>query len=361
MKLKVIFKYILFIFVFSCSKNYYNISSNIKLEILEDEIYSKFITFKDSRIVYSDEKTLSIKYYDIKNKKSYILDKVDNEPKINQMLGKHTYFILDEKEYLFYIDVINEKRQNYKLITKDINKENWQVFLNDLTLSDFNGFLYNENIFILGYSNCLNFYYLVNDQLKEVEFKEKEKFQNREMKNIRCFLKDNQLFLFFISHNQLFVVKFILDRINGNFSIRLLGEENKIHENVDCYDYAFYGDIYYIVFYDSSKYELNIYNSKDKLIRKIGYFLNIFSLKLIKDKEDNFIFYTSIDLKKNNSPQYYISLIYNNSYIWKEFILSYFDYPVFNIEAVKENEKIKIAGAGNALFLFDFDLKKIKK
>lgn len=355
--------FILIIFFLGCYSNFRDISSIVKPEILDDEIYSKFMTVNDLRIVYSDEKTLSIKYYDLENRKISFLDKVDNEPKTNILCGKHLYFLLNGIEYLFYIDNINEKKNNFKLITKKINQDNWEVFLNNIKPIEFSGFSFNENIFLITYSNEINFFYLVDNNLKEVEFKDKERFIDKDIKNIKCFLNKDILFLFYIINKELFLTTFTITQKENTFSINLLQNEIKIYNNVECYNVNFYKDRYYVVFYDNSKFILNIYNSNDKSIKKIGYFLNIFSIEVVNNNEELFIIYSSLDTKKVKDNRYYISLIYNKSYIWAETLLSYFDYPVFNIKvkALLKSDKIRVIGSGNTLFTFDIDLKKIKK
>ena len=359
-KIKVNFFAIFVLLLFSCSKNYNDISSKIKLEVLDPEIYSKFITLKDSKIVYSDERTLSIKYYSKESQKFFVLDKIDNETRANQTLGKHCYFILDDKEYIFYNDFINEKKQIFKLIKKEKTQDNWQVFLNNINPVDFTGFLYKNNIFIITFLDSIKFWILKDNSLKEIDCGLKEDFKNKNIKDMLCFVKDNNVSLYYILEKQLILNKFFLNLNEGNFYIKFI-ESIKIYNNLDRYDVSFYNNNdYYVVFYDSSKFELNIYNSKNKEIKKIGYFLNLFSLKILNDNSSNYIFYSSIDVKKskNNFPQYYLSMIYNKDYIWEEFVLGFFDFPIFSIDALVNKDEFEIVSGGESLNLINFKFQK---
>ena len=96
-------------------------STRAKKSLIESEVYPRYVTvnvMNGVNVVYSDEKTLTIKKAFLKKDKWELkyIDEVDTSDRINNYMGKHFFSIENGIENYIYPDVQSEKKTVVKYV-----------------------------------------------------------------------------------------------------------------------------------------------------------------------------------------------------------------------------------------------------
>jgi len=352
-------------FVLSSCEQKKNISEFISTKEIDSEIFvnNAALFYKNGDIsgVYSDYKTSSLKNFIIRDEEigvSYV-DKIYTETKrLNQLKYEFCHLLRNDVEYLFYNDFEKNNKIIFKTISREIGENSWTVYPLKINPDEYFVFEALGKIILVYYEENLKIVSLNNYEIDEnVQISENIK----NIKNMKCIYDENLniLNLFYTDDiNDLRLLKIEISENSEGLTCKELSVV-KIASEIKLYDADTHNGSIRCVLYKEKDYSLSIFTENAKKTLKIGYFVDIHSLKLKSLDKSTTIFYSSISLKENkeDSEEFYLGLVYDNPNKinggWKEEKLSISKTPINSISLIEGDEKINILFGGGSLQLLE--------
>jgi len=331
-----------------------SVADHINNRILDDELYTGYISADISGDratgIYSDERTLSLKYLDI-NESGFqpkFIDKIDSENKYNSNLGYHVYLKDVDKEYALYEDYIEEKNKVFKFIQRDKKNENWTVETLNVDPKEYAAFLHDNKVFIVYLKNKLNVYILdktnVNAELN---------IDATDCSNLKIIKEkySNLFYLFYISNGAL--IRNTV-RINYEMAYNFVTLETVlIAKGVKEYRVKLDGNkIPVVLYYSNEDYSVQFIDGESK-IQKLGYFHGIHCFDFVIAENEPFFFISTSDRESSDTDtKFYISIIYKKNVKrnkWSEDKIAESLFPVISMYAEYSDNNVLLLYANNNL------------
>ncbi|MBP7552645.1 MAG: hypothetical protein KA885_04405 [Spirochaetes bacterium] len=338
-----------------------SIIEHLNNKILDDELYTGYISADLSGDhatgIYSDERTLSLKYLDLNEGefKPKFIDKIDSENKYNLNLGYHVYLKNADKEYVLYEDYIEEKNKVFKIIQRNKKSENWTVETLNVDPKEYAAFLHDNKIFIIYLKNNLNVYIL-----DKININAELNIDAPDCYNIKIIKEEysNLFYLFYISNGAL--IRNTV-RINYETAYNFVTLETVlIAKGVKDYRVKLDGNKTPVVLYFSNEdYSVQFIDGESK-IQKLGYFHGIHCFDFLIAENEPFFFISTSDRESTgNETKFYISIIYKKNVKrnkWSEDKIAESLFPVISMYAEYSGNYVYLLYANNNLNFTKIDV-----
>ncbi len=329
---------------FNTNKNF-----NIEIEMIEPEIYAKYLTISPGQnkpdLYYSDESMLGIKLSRFVQNKWDVtyLDQLDTQEHFNPVMGKH--FLLHDK--LFYLDYQSENR----IILKQLTEKEDGGFMADgtrVSCSDFHVLQDSAD------SEPLLFY---NDGgklkaalLEEHRYLEELEFDTERFKDVAGFQVFKTLDYYtmvYSSDGGLFLVRLAFNKDEMKIDVESLLQ---IDSGIEQFHATLFDDDVTILYY-SREYLLSYYCGGTN--QKIGYYPEIHFLNVNYHNDQPVFTICAPDKESKNQPVYATYFIHMNSVRkrWQEDLLLRSDTPFIACSTLDCAENFYLLISGNVLQL----------
>ncbi len=325
-------------------------STRVKKSLIESEVYSRYVTVNVANgvnVVYSDEKTLTIKKAFLKNDKWEVkyIDEVDTSDRINNYMGKHFFSIEDGIENYIYPDVQSEKKTVVKYIKGDTSaNETYQLKRIDVSsvLIDVVGGVNDYYIFYFDGALKVVKYDGVKSVPLKLTFPPVEK-----VSSIKVYRDGNYFSLIYLDGSGvLYAARLFLD--GEKFSVENV---ERVFDNVKLFSSSVNGKDISYVFYGSDR--CVTYKSYDKMY-KLGYYddLSVICLDSVNGRPVVVLSAADKIKAKQSEISYRLFAVYQNKKgAWKEGVLSDAMAPVLALSTVADKTKFYIAAGSDNLTL----------
>lgn len=342
------FIFLLFIFLCSCFNGNKNL--NTEIEMIEPEIYAKYLSMvpgnEKPNLYYSDEAMLGLKLSRFAQKKweTTYLDQLDTQEHFNPVMGKH--FLLYDK--LFYLDYQSENR----IVLKQLIEKEDGGFLADGTRVSCSDFCILQDS---PESEPLLFY---NDGtalkaaiLEEHRYLEKLEFDTEKIKNVEEFQVFKTLDYYTMVYSGdggLFLVRLALNSEEKKIDVESLLQ---IDSGIEMFHATLFDDDVTILYY-SREYLLSYYCGGTN--QKIGYYPEIHFLNVNYHGKSPVFTVCAPDREAKNQPIYAVYFIHEDLYTqkkWREDLLVRSNTPFIACSTLDVTDNFYILLSGNVLQL----------
>lgn len=328
-----------------------NKNLNIEIEMVEPEIYAKYLTMisnagKKPDLYYSDEAMLGLKLSRfVQNKwETTYLDQLDTQEHFNPVMGKH--FLLHGK--IFYLDYQSETR----IILKQLTEKEEGGFFADGTRISCSNFCVLQDSFE---SEPLLFYYdsgiLKAAILEEHRYIEELAFDTekfRDVEEFQVFKTLDYYTMVYSSNGGLFLVRLALNKDEKRIEVESLLQ---IDSGIEQFHAVLFDDDVTILYY-SREYLLSCYRGGTN--QKIGYYPEIHFLNVNYHKNQPVFTICTPDKESKNLPVYAVYFIHGDllgNKKWREDLLVRSDTPFIACGTLDTNDNFYTLLSGNILQL----------
>lgn len=328
-----------------------NKNLNAEIEMIEPEIYAKYLTMtlgsgEKPDLYYSDEAMLGLKLSRfVQNKwETTYLDQLDTQEHFNPVMGRH--FLLNGK--IFYLDYQSENR----IVLKQLTEKEEGGFLADGTrISCSNFYILQDS----PESEPLLFYYdsgvlkaaILEEHryIKELEF-DTEKI--RDIEEFQVFKTLDYYTMVYSGSGGLFLVRLALNEDEKRIDVESLLQ---IDSGIELFHAALFDDDVTILYY-SREYLLSSY--RGGTTQKIGYYPEINFLNVNYHKNQPVFTICTPDKESKNRFVYAVYFIHRESSAskkWREELLVRSDTPFIACSTLDTDESFYVLLSGNILQL----------
>ncbi|HNZ26927.1 MAG TPA: hypothetical protein PLG34_04130 [Spirochaetota bacterium] len=331
-----------------------SVADHISNRILDDELYTGYISADISGDratgIYSDERTLSLKYLDLNEGefRPKFIDKIDSENKYNSNLGYHVYLKDADKEYVLYEDYIEEKNKIFKIIQRDKKSDNWTVETLNIDPKEYAAFLHDNKVFIIYLKNRLNAYIL-----DKTDITAELNIDATDCYNIKIIKEkySNLFYLFYISNGAL-IRNTVRINYEKEYSFAPL-EAVSITKGVKEYRVKLDDNkVPVVLYYSNEDYSAQFIDGKSKT-QKIGYFHGIHCFDFVIAENEPIFFISTSDRESSGvDTKFYISIIYKKNVKqnkWSEDKIAESLFPVISMSAEYRDNYVYLLYADNNL------------
>lgn len=346
---KIVPAFVLLIILCGCINGNKNL--NTEIEMVEPEIYAKYLTMipgagEKPDLYYSDEAMLGLKLSRfVQNRwETTYLDQLDTQEHFNPVMGKH--FLLHGK--IFYLDYQSENR----IVLKQLTEKEEGGFLADGTRISCSDFYVLQDS---SESEPLLFYYdsgvlkaaLLEEQryIEELEF-DTGKF--RDVEEFQVFKTLDYYTMVYSGSGGLFLVRLALNKNEKKIEVESLLQ---IDSGIEQFHAVLFDDDVTILYY-SREYLLSCY--RGGTTQKIGYYPEINFLNVNYHKNQPVFTVCTPDKESKNQPVYAVYFIHGDSPAnkkWREDLLVRSDTPFIACSTLDTDDNFYMLLSGNILQL----------
>lgn len=335
------------VFFSSCFN--YNKNFNTEIEMIEPEIYAKYLSMAPGNdkpnLYYSDESMLGLKLSRFSQNKweTIYLDQLDTQEHFNPVMGKH--FLMYDK--IFYLDYQTETR----IVLKQLREKEEGGFLADgtrVTCSDFcilQDSPDSDPLLFYNDSGELKAAILEEQRyLEELEF-DTEKFQG--IGEFQVFKTFDYYTMVYSNDSELFLVRLALNKEDKKIDVESLLQ---IDSGIEQFHATLFDNDVTILYY-SREYLLSYYCGGTN--QKIGYYPEIHFLNVNYHNSHPVFTICAPDKESKNQPVYATYFIhYNDSNKkWREDLLVRSNTPFIACSSLSTTNNFYLLLSGNVLQL----------